>query len=245
MHSVEDWRELLTTVIQSQWPERSPSRDTKRAERGLGISGNPYYFYVMRTHDSYGFVVFLVEDVAQVESTTGDAPMGASPFDSGGLWKGKIHPLVDGSSGNPTPEELEDRRQVFHNSEVPLDSWRSEFSSYLKRNYTEVADYLRGLPPSYGTPPISNTELMNEERAWTWEVRYPIAVIPDRLQLRSVYMHPDEVQDYRSWLGDKVHIGKLSAEQANALTDWVNTNVVLSEKPRLAAESLLEAKAGE
>ena len=242
MHSVEDWRELLTAVIWSKWPARSPSTDTKRAERGLGIRGNPYYFYVMRTHDAYGFVVFLVEDVGQIESATRDVLMGASPFDSGGLWKGKIHPLVDGSSG-PTAEELEVRRHVFRNSEVPLDSWSSEFSSYLERNYSEVSDYVRGLPPSYGTPPISNTRLMNEERAWTWEVRYPITVIPHRLQLRCVCMQPDDVQDYRSWLADKIDVGKLSSEQANQLTDWVNANVVVSEKPPLVVESLLEAKA--
>ena len=237
VHGVGDWRELLTSVLQSKWPALSRSTSTKRAERELGIFGSPYYFYMMRTHEAYGFVVFLVEDMGQAESNADLGLMGASPFDSGGLWNGMIHPL-DGSSDRTPTEELEDRKQLFSESEVPLDSWRPKFREYIRRNYARLGDYIRGYPPSHGTPPITNAAPVNEERAWTWEVRYPIALMPECVRLRCVCMHPDELEDYKNWLADNLE--KLGVEQAKVLADWVKANVVVSEKPQHTAESLLE-----
>lgn len=236
VHSVGDWRELLTDVVQSTWPVPSPYEATREAETGLGICGEPYYFYVMRTHDAFDFVVFLVEDVAELETSSEDPPKGASPFDSGGLWNGLIHPL-DGSSDRSPARELGDRRRLFTETEVPLACWRSAFCGYVGRNYTQLNDYIRGCPPSEGTPPIANAS-PNEERAWTWEVRYPTALVSDNVRLRYVCMHPHELEDYRNWLPDNLEkVGGL--ERAKELADWVDKNVIVSKKPRDAAESLL------
>ena len=67
-------------------PPASPH--TLDAERGLGIRDKPYYFYVLRTEDAYGFVVFVVSE-AEGAAWPRDA-RGATPFDSGGWWAGKI-----------------------------------------------------------------------------------------------------------------------------------------------------------
>ena len=82
------WFELMTDAIAGRWPAQTPSAGTRRAERGLGISGMPYYFYALRADENFGLVVFLLSEIEGVDWPP-DA-RGATPFDSGGLWFGMI-----------------------------------------------------------------------------------------------------------------------------------------------------------
>lgn len=41
------WFERLTSAIKGEWPVQPTLPRTQCAEHGLGIAGNPYYFYAL------------------------------------------------------------------------------------------------------------------------------------------------------------------------------------------------------
>ena len=182
------WRRTSEALL-SRWPKPSPSPATVRAEEGLGILGSPYYFYVMRAHRTFGYVVFLF---AETETNLGMPPdaRGATPFDTGGLWLGEIHPV---KGKGP-------KLDLFASEEVTLDCWRPQFLSYMNRNYSDAVDYVDGKPPTPGIAGVTCLATENEARAWTWEVRYPSGLASSRLRLDRAYMHRDDREDYLGWL---------------------------------------------
>ena len=179
----------LANVLLSHWPEPEPLHTTVKAEEGLGIPGSPYYFYVMRSHKAFGYIVFLFEEAQSSASMSADTK-GATPFDTGGLWLGEIHPVDDKDKS----------RSIFTREEVPLKSWRKEFLSYMDRNYTNARDYITGRPPAHGIDGIANNAQENETRAWTWEVRYPFRLASSWLRLEHAYMHSDDYANFWDWL---------------------------------------------
>ena len=58
-----DRRELVTDAIRGDWPMPKPSKRTQKAERGFGIDGKPYYFYVLRANENFGLVVFVLSEI--------------------------------------------------------------------------------------------------------------------------------------------------------------------------------------
>ena len=180
------WRRTSDALL-SRWPSPTPTSGTVCAEQGLGILGTPYYFYVMRTHKTFGYIVFLYEEIP----TNAEIPpgaKGATPFDTGGLWIGAIRPVKTKSA----------KRSLFTKEEVALDRWRPEFLSYIDCNYSDAKDYVAGEPPKSGINGISRRD--NEARAWTWEVRYPSSLASSSLRLERAYMHRDDRDDYLDWL---------------------------------------------
>ena len=176
----ERWFERLTSAIKGSWPVPTASVRTQSAERGLGISGKPYYFYALRADRRFGFVVFLLSEIEGVDWPP-DA-RGATSFDSGGMWFGKI--AID------PPLDQNGRRGLFMSHDVTLAAWRSEFETYIGRCYGAVADYVRGSAPA-GTQPQNLGHAIvvdepNEPLAWTWEVRVPHQLAPHRLELQAV-----------------------------------------------------------
>ena len=182
------WRRTSDALL-SRWPSPSPLPGTVCAEQGLGILGSPYYFYVMRAHRAFGYMVFIFEE-AQTSASMPSDTKGATPFDTGGLWIGAIHPVNDRG----------EKRRLFANEEVALDCWRSEFLRYIDRNYSDAKHYVVGDPPKFGIDGITARTPENEARAWTWEVRYPSELAPSWLRLERAYMHRDDHTDYLDWL---------------------------------------------
>ena len=223
----EELWQRITRVLLSDWPKPTTSESTRLAEAGLKIDGDPYYFYAMRTHQTFGYVVFLLDEVESgpvMEPQT----MGATPFDSGGLWMGKIHPI------NNHMQKV----NLFAEEDTPLASWQSNFLNYVGRNYSDATEYILGKPPKFGTTPISNSSDLNAERAWTWEVRYPYQLIADRLQIRRAYMHPDQCKDYLDWLP----YSNLDDIVSLSLRSWVKANVEVcdvQDLPIVKAEAAL------
>ena len=62
---------------------------------------------------------------------------GATPFDSGGWWLGKIQT-------DPTLDEAA-RQVAFPGLDVPLGDWQEAFEEYLHSHYGRVSDYLMRL----------------------------------------------------------------------------------------------------
>ena len=215
VHAGGDWREQVTSAIRGEWPVPNASERTQEAERGLGIGGQPYYFYVLRAEEDFSLVVFVLSEDDEVDWPS-DA-RGATPFDSGGLWRKKTHPGLDDAG----------RRAFFRDHDVPLVDWRAAFEEYVRAHYGTVSNYLEGDAPGPGAEPRDRDVTIirgcpNDRRAWTWEVRVPHDLASGRLALRAAYMTETRRDDYLDWLWRS----PLTDEESLRIHRWVEANVI-------------------
>ena len=217
-HGGGGWCELVTSAIRGEWPALKASEGTREAERGLGIDGRPYYFYVLRAEEDFGCVVFVLSEEDEADWPS-DA-RGATPFDSGGLWKNKVL----------TRPELDDagRRAFFRDHDVPLVNWRAAFEGYVHAHYGAVSNYIKGDAPGPGAEPWDGEVTIirgrpNEKRAWTWEARVPHELALGRLALRAVYMTETRRDDYLDWLW---YSSPLSDDESRRIQRWVEAHVI-------------------
>ncbi len=215
------WRPISEMLL-AHWPEPTPADGTKKAEAGLGILDRPCYFYVMRAHRAFGWAVFLFDELAITGSMAPDA-MGATPFDSGGLWLGRIDPIRG-------PAEA---HRLFSKEQVPLRCWRSKFEDYMNANYVDPKDYVRGDPPVHGVDAITKRSPPNESRAWTWEVRYVSRLASTWLRLERAYMHQDDYEEYFNWLASSDY----EDEDVREIARIAATKVVHDDNPTPLAKA--------
>ena len=211
----------MTRAIRGEWPAPAVSPQTLEAERGLGILGEPYYFYVLRVEDSYGLVVFVLSE-ADGAVWPADAK-GATPFDSGGWWLDKIR-------ADP-PLDTTARQAAFRTLDVPLRDWQDAFERYIHSHYGTVGDYLEGRAPRSGNgPPETGFTIIegqpNTARAWTWEVRVPHELVAGRLALRAVHMTEAGRDDYvdRLWRSPRADSESLRIHR------WVEDHVIVPKQ---------------
>ena len=198
-------------------------------ERELDISGKPYYFYVLRAEENFGLVVFVL---IEVEDTGWPSEArGATPFDSGGLWRKKIatSPALDDAG----------RRALFRSRDVPLVDWRAEFERYVHTHYDTVSDYLKGVPPTPGSePPDLQVTIIkgspNDKLAWTWEVRVPHDLVAGHLELQAAYMTEDHRNKYLDWLWRS----PLADYESLRIHQWVETHVIVPKQDESVAQAV-------
>ena len=231
LHGGEDWRELVTAAIQGKWPAPAARPQTLEAEHGLGILGKPYYFYVLRAEDSYGLVVFVLSE-AEGAAWPADA-RGATPFDSGGWWSGKIR--------TAPPLGTTARQAAFRTLDVPLRDWEDAFERDILAHYGTLSDYIEGRAPdrSPGTGFTIVRGQPNAARAWTWEVRIPHGLIAGRLELRAIYMNEANRDDYIDWLWHS----SLSDGESQRIHRWVLDRVMVPKEDESVARAAQEAMA--
>ena len=227
-----DWRELVTKAIQGEWPAPAASVQTLAAERGLGILGQPYYFYVLRAEDSYGLVVFVFREA--VDAAWPADAMGATPFDSGGWWLERIH--------TAPPLDAVERQAAFRALEVPLQDWQSAFERYVLEQYDTLAQYLEGHAPKAANPPpdLGFTILKgqpNTARAWTWEVRVPHGMAAGRLVLQAVYMTAASRDVYLDWLWRS----GLEDAESGRIHEWVEAHAIVPRAGELTVQAARRA----
>ena len=227
-HVGGDWRELMTSAVRGEWPAPTASPQTLEAEQGLGILGRPYYFYALRAVESFGLVVFVLSEVEGVDWLV-DAK-GATPFDSGGLWLGKVatRPKLDEAG----------RRRFFQGQDVPLVDWRAAFEEYIHTRYGTVSDYIKGNAPGPGNEPQESKVSIirgqpNTARAWTWEVRVPHDLAADRLELRAAYMREAHRKSYLDWLSHS----SLTVRESSRIYQWVEDYVVVPTEDESVAQA--------
>ena len=223
------WVELVTRAIQEDWPAPAASQSTLKAERGLGILGKPYYFYVLWAESIYGFVVFVFSETKGVVWPHG--ARGATPFDSGGWWHGNVRtqPSVDKSA----------RQAAFRTLDVPLRDWQGTFEQYVHTKYGTVDDYLKGHAPSGGHPMETSFAIIkgkpNEARAWIWEVRVPYELITGRLALKKIFMAHNSRSDYVDLLPRNPLV---SDRESARIYKWIHSDHVKVTNP---GESVVRA----
>lgn len=226
------WCELVTKVIQGEWPAPIPSPQTLETEQGLGILGKPYYFYVLRTYDRYGFVVFVL---SEAEGSVWPAnAKGATPFDSGGWWLKLVH--------TQPPLDTAERQAAFRALDVSLQDWQDAFKQYVNAHYKTVGDYLEGHAPKQGSQsPEANFTIIkgqpNAAQAWTWEVRIPHDLVAGRLMLREAYMAEGSLVDYVDWLESS----PLPDSESRQIYRWVRDHVIVPKQSHLVARAVRES----
>ena len=218
VHGGGDWPELMTSAIRGEWPVPKASERTLETERWLGIGGKPYYFYVLRAEGSFGLVVFVLSEIEEVDWPL-DAK-GATPFDSGGFWSGKIatRPELDKAG----------RCAFFQDHDVPLVDWRAAFEEYIGTHYGTVSDYLNGSAPGLGNRPTGLGVTIirgqpNAAQAWTWEVRVPYDLAAGRLELQAAYMTETRLGVYLDWLWRS----SLTERESSRIHRWVENYVIV------------------
>lgn len=212
------WFERLTDAIKGKWPVPNASKGTRRAEHGLGISGRPYYFYALRADRRFGFLVFLLDEIEGADWPL-DAK-GATPFDSGGMWFGKI------ATDAPLPQS--ERRGFFKTYEMPLAAWRSAFETHIGTRYKTIGDYIRGSAAAgtqaQNSGPAIAMDARNEPRAWTWEVRVPHLLVARHLKLRAVCVSEENRNLFLRWLWND---SPLTASERREIDKWIQDYAIV------------------
>ena len=229
-----DWRELMTRAILGEWPAPAASPQTIEAERGLGILDNPYYFYVLRVEDSYGLVIFVLSQVEGV--VWPENARGATPFDSGGWWLGKIR--------TEPPLDTAARQAAFRTLDVPLRDWQDAFEQYIHARYGTVGDYIKGRSPRSGNQPLETGFTIikgqpNTARAWTWEVRVPYDLVAGRLTLKKAHMTEVSRDNYVDWLWR----GPLPDSESLRIHRWILDHVTMPKQGESVVQSATESMA--
>jgi len=177
-------------------------------------------------------VVFVLSEVEGVYWPVG--AKGATPFDSGGLWLGKVatRPKLDEAG----------RRRFFQDQDVPLVDWRAAFEEYIHTRYGTVSDYLDGRAPGLGNEPQESEVSIirgqpNTTQAWTWEVRIPHDLIAGRLRLRAAYMDEVSRDDYVDWLWHS----SLADHESHQIQSWIENHVIVPEQHELAVRAANDA----
>ena len=210
------WCESVTNVIRNHWPPPCPTTTVQKAERGLRITGTPYYFYVMRTELSFGNAVFFFREAHQVEFS--GTMQGTTPFDSGGLWDDRIT-ISTNSKISSTK-----KREIFSCNQTPLSSLEQVFDRYIGSNYRSIKQYIKGLPPTTGTPPIVPGP-PNCSRSWTWEARIPVKQVDRHLELVHGFLSRQDRRIYFDWLWNE---SGLDTHVRTDVAQWATQNITFS-----------------
>ena len=176
----------------------------------------PYYFYVLCAEDSYGLIVFVLSEAEDV--VWPDSAKGATPFDSGGWWFGKIH--------TEPPLDTAARQAAFGAWDVPLRDWQDAFEKYVHAEYGSLGDYVAGQAPKSTDQQLEAGFTItkghpNTARAWTWEVRIPHDLIAGRLALEKVFMTEVSRDNYVDWLWRS----PLTESESLRIHGWISDHV--------------------
>ncbi len=230
----DDWRKVVAELLRVS-PGRSatPTASTSASERGYRIPPC-WYWYVARTEKLFGHAVIffrpiLSDDIAKVNG-------GMCPFDSGGLWTGKM-------ACNPPISTEDEKRAFFQAHDSNLSQWPDRCETYLKNNYHDFRDYVLGEPPSNG---ISGVVIgpPNDAHAWTWEVRISKTAVSGNVEPVSIFWNADDADVFVDWLMDPDALElELELSDRIELVEWLNDNdnvpVALDQTPWTAAQERL------
>ena len=223
------WCEAITRIIRRHWSPRHPTTKTMQAEKGLGIEGEPRYFYAMRTEPAFGFAVFFFRQV--LHSPWPADTHGATPFDTGGLWHGGIV--------TQPPAGPKEKRRIFRQHQVSLPRWIYAFNQYISTNYHTINDYIEGHVPLTGIPRIISHR-PNTSRAWTWEVRVPTEWMNEGVDLAEGFLPEQEQPKYLDWLWSD---SGLDDTTCRSIQLWMQENMTVAplgvSASRIAETALL------
>ena len=163
---------LLDVVLKQGKMPLTTSQKTQESEQLLDLEQSRY-FYAGRAHPDFGDMAVAYR-AREEESFRG----GATPFDTGAVAKGYIHPFKS------LDEDMRQSRgrALVSATEVELHTWRNHFEGFLDGLFDAPVDYIKGEPPleeaDWGPEDLPARHRANVEdpdvdwRAWSWEIRF-------------------------------------------------------------------------
>ncbi len=135
------------------------------------------YFYAGQAHPTYGDCALAY--TPKLEKFHSGS---ASPFDTGGLFKGAFHPFTTLSSD---PKRHQEAIDFIKKSAMPLSDWRGELKSFLQTYFTkdwqhfilrQQPQHPPTTPPNWGDPDLparfqENFSNPENRTSWFWEIR--------------------------------------------------------------------------
>jgi hypothetical protein len=223
---VMPWPHVLYLRLNREFGRLTFRRDvTQEAEVGLGIDPASYW-YVGRVEPDYSPVATL--SMATPAGRTGVSRV--CPFDTGGLWHGKIKTVSNLS-------EVQ-RRELFERNIHRVEQYHKPMMAWLGGAYpTGKEAYCRdGTPANHTVPEIV---IEPNPRSWTWEMSVTSTadteLFPTPL---AVYMKPTSWSVYQDWL---MNTAVISAAEMAVHLDAVNELLRIRPDPYEAATEELIA----
>lgn len=192
---VDFFHRHVLAIIRSRSIEIPHAASLTDTEKSLGIPPSMYW-YIGRADDLYGEVVFLCH-----ANTTNSDPQqeGMCPFDSGGMWSGRIHT-------NPLYEPMsKERHEVFWRFNTSLLDWDKLFLSHIQSYYSVPSHYVLGHPPNSMPTDFAVvcSQPPNHSVAWTWEVHVACERADTRVRARHGYMTKARKDEVMNWIEEQ------------------------------------------
>lgn len=141
----------------------SKSALARAAEDAYGL-GDSLYFYAGHACPCFGDVVLIYASTS-LDNQDGSA----TPFDSGGLFDGKIR--AKKWEGLSAKDDDAARRDFAAHNQHTLSEWRRALDAYLSKYFVRPLAYVHGERPHEDDEVGRMLHPGNSRRAWTWEVR--------------------------------------------------------------------------
>jgi len=136
----------------------------------------------------------------------------------------------------------DEKREFVEVRSTPAQAVPLDFDNWLGVHYSDPEDYVEGVVPSVAdalSPAVSFDSLVNDSRAWTWEVRIPAAEVRGSgTQPMRVIWTQSDYEEFESWVTE----GKsnLSPIERDRLMQNVEESMVVTSAP--ATQVLRELK---
>ncbi len=188
-----DWQRIVMHRFLEDYSRMTSSDSTEQAEFGLGFPPSSYW-YVGRVHNLYGRVLMAW-------SSRSDQFAGAlvTPFDTGGLWHGKIE-------AEPSLTSEEARQKFVRESSINTQLAHDLFFDWLDDGFSECYEYVGGLGPPMALLDDRLKPSENNPFSWSWEVRYARHTrLPEQaLRLEKVFWPEEDYFSYLAYLRNEI-----------------------------------------
>lgn len=209
------WQALVFARLTGDHALQGVGLKTGEAERALGF-GAAVYFSIGRVLPDFGVHAIAHDPERRAE----ELENWATPFDTGGLYRGHI-------KLNCAPD-TENIRSILNRSTYSNLEYAAPMADWLAVSFDDIGGYVYGSRPSSSAVPEIELSA-NEEQAWSWEARIPARDYGEPpLQTTKIFMKSGAYQDYKRWLrGEKY----LSIDEHVAHLDRIEAILDISEDP--------------
>ncbi|MFC1724265.1 hypothetical protein ACFL4T_01470 [candidate division KSB1 bacterium] len=202
-----DWYRDVAFIILKKY-EKIPRRPrTEEAEIGLSIPPS-WYSYIGRAAERYGNGIFFFK----VETDKWDSDQrGVCPFDTGGLWHGKIKLSIQLDS-------RDEKVDFFNLYDKLLKNWDNHFREYINLNYNTYNNYVNGFPPDINNGVVEIDEENNDSIAWTWEGRIEKELFSANSEVTDFFCSDEKFYHLEE---DIKALPILRLDEKEKLTEWL------------------------
>lgn len=206
----DEWIRTVAFILLEEFEKIHQGDNTVIAELGLNIPTS-WYWYIGRTEKAFGHAIFF-SSVAK--NGWAEEEGGMCPFDTGGLW----HNYIETNQRHDI-HDVDFKKSLFDKHNKPLENWPDVFREYIRRNYINFSNYVKGEIPGEGVTDIIKGP-PNNSKAWTWEGR----IRKDLINRNNSFVHIFCLYEDREYFLTRILEEDYDYEDMVYLTDWMDKN---------------------